>query len=600
MAQHDYVIANGTGAAVRSDLNNGLSAIVTQNSGATEPATTYAFMRWADTTAGVMKMRNSANNAWITLYQLDGEWTNIAFENGTAAAPSIYFKDSGTDTGFYSPGANQVGISTGGTARLTIDSNGNVDIDSNTLYVDATNNRVGLGNSSPSSYNASASDLVVGNHTGAHGVTICSQNNSSGYIMFADGTTGAQTYAGQITYDHTNNRLTLGTNDGTTGLTVDSSQRVGIGTTSPSRQLDVRSTAFFDSNGDGTGSSPSIAIGSTSVGLSYVGGGHLSFTTGSAEKARIDSSGRLLVGTSSSSANASIVCQGTSGGSAGAAQLWLQRGQAASGIGAGDTLGRINFADNAGNLFAWIDGQTDGAAGTNDYPSRLVFSTTGDGASSPTERMRLTNAGYFRVSRTGTYNGGGAYHEFNTDVNDWVSHFINTNATPLGIIISYWSAAPNGTGSIFLRCADNAAVRFDVRSNGGIANYSANNVNLSDRNSKKDIAPAAGTWDCLKEWEIVNFRYKDQPDDADLNMGVIAQQVAESCPEVITVFQEAKEAKEAVLDEEGNVLEPAQEAQPEKLGVKDQQMMWMAIKALQEAQLRIEALEAEVAAIKDA
>ena len=128
MAQHDYVIANGTGAAVRSDLNNGLSAIVTQNSGATEPATTYAFMRWADTTAGVMKMRNSANNAWITLYQLDGEWTNIAFENGTAAAPSIYFKDSGTDTGFYSPGANQVGISTGGTARLTIDSNGNVNI----------------------------------------------------------------------------------------------------------------------------------------------------------------------------------------------------------------------------------------------------------------------------------------------------------------------------------------------------------------------------------------------------------------------------------------------------------------------------------------
>ena len=115
-----------------------------------------------------------------------------------------------------------------------------------------------------------------------------------------------------------------------------------------------------------------------------------------------------------------------------------------------------------------------------------------------------------------------------------------------------------------------------------IANYSANNVNLSDVNAKKDIAPAAGTWDCLKEWEIVNFRYKDQPDDADLNMGVIAQQVAESCPEVITVFQEATED------------------QPEKLGVKDQQMMWMAIKALQEAQLRIESLEAEVAALKGA
>ena len=124
MAQHDYVIANGTGAAVRSDLNNGLAAIVSQNSGATAPSTTYAYQSWADTSTGVMKIRNGANNAWITLYQLDGEWTSIAFENGTAAAPSIYFKDSGTDTGIYSPGADQVAISTGGTVRLTTTTTG--------------------------------------------------------------------------------------------------------------------------------------------------------------------------------------------------------------------------------------------------------------------------------------------------------------------------------------------------------------------------------------------------------------------------------------------------------------------------------------------
>ena len=120
MAQHDYVIANGTGAAVRSDLNAGFAAIVSQNSGATAPSTTYAYQSWADTSAGVMKMRNGANNAWITLYQLDGEWNTIAFENGTAAAPSIYFKDSGTDTGIYSPGTDQVAISTGGTSRLAV------------------------------------------------------------------------------------------------------------------------------------------------------------------------------------------------------------------------------------------------------------------------------------------------------------------------------------------------------------------------------------------------------------------------------------------------------------------------------------------------
>ena len=42
MATHDYVIANGTGAAVRSDLNDALAAIVSNNSSATAPATTYA------------------------------------------------------------------------------------------------------------------------------------------------------------------------------------------------------------------------------------------------------------------------------------------------------------------------------------------------------------------------------------------------------------------------------------------------------------------------------------------------------------------------------------------------------------------------------
>jgi hypothetical protein len=119
MAQHDYVIANGTGAAVRSDLNNALAAIVSNNSGATEPTTTYAYMPWADTATGLYKIRNGANSAWITLYQLDGEWTNIALEDGTNSAPSLYFKGSGTDTGLYSPGADQVAITTGGTARLT-------------------------------------------------------------------------------------------------------------------------------------------------------------------------------------------------------------------------------------------------------------------------------------------------------------------------------------------------------------------------------------------------------------------------------------------------------------------------------------------------
>ena len=118
MAQHDYIIANQSGAAFRSDLNNGLAAIVSQNSGAAQPSTTYAYQWWADTTTGLLKIRNAANNDWITLFQLDGEWTTLALENGTAAAPSLYFKDSGTDTGVFSPGTDQVGIATGGVERV--------------------------------------------------------------------------------------------------------------------------------------------------------------------------------------------------------------------------------------------------------------------------------------------------------------------------------------------------------------------------------------------------------------------------------------------------------------------------------------------------
>ena len=126
MATHDYIISNASGAAVRADLNNALAAIATNNSSATEPATTYAYQWWADTGSSptVMKLRNAANSAWITLFQLDGEWTSLALENGTAAAPSIYFKDSGTDTGIYSPGVDQVAIATGGTQRATVDASG--------------------------------------------------------------------------------------------------------------------------------------------------------------------------------------------------------------------------------------------------------------------------------------------------------------------------------------------------------------------------------------------------------------------------------------------------------------------------------------------
>lgn len=67
MSQHDYILDNQNGASFRADINNVLAAIATCNSGATAPATPYAYQLWHDTTTGIIKQRNAANSAWVNL-----------------------------------------------------------------------------------------------------------------------------------------------------------------------------------------------------------------------------------------------------------------------------------------------------------------------------------------------------------------------------------------------------------------------------------------------------------------------------------------------------------------------------------------------------
>lgn len=71
MSQHDQNIANDTGAAVRTDINNALGALFTLSSGAAAPATTIAHMLWVDTTSGTLKRRNAANTGWIVVHTID-------------------------------------------------------------------------------------------------------------------------------------------------------------------------------------------------------------------------------------------------------------------------------------------------------------------------------------------------------------------------------------------------------------------------------------------------------------------------------------------------------------------------------------------------
>ncbi|GLC97858.1 hypothetical protein Tamer19_72670 [Cupriavidus sp. TA19] len=70
MSQHDMVLDNQSGASFRADLNTALQAIATNQSGSSGPPATYAYQFWADTNAGLLRMRNAANTAWITIGML--------------------------------------------------------------------------------------------------------------------------------------------------------------------------------------------------------------------------------------------------------------------------------------------------------------------------------------------------------------------------------------------------------------------------------------------------------------------------------------------------------------------------------------------------
>lgn len=100
MSQHDMDVANQAGAAFRADMNDALQALASNSSGSSAPTTTYAYQFWADTNAGLLRMRNAANNAWVTIgllgvpnfgHTLPG---TVVFHSKNAA-PAGYLKCNG-------------------------------------------------------------------------------------------------------------------------------------------------------------------------------------------------------------------------------------------------------------------------------------------------------------------------------------------------------------------------------------------------------------------------------------------------------------------------------------------------------------------------
>jgi hypothetical protein len=271
-------------------------------------------------------------------------------------------------------------------------------------------------------------------------------------------------------------------------LTITETGNVGIGTTSASTILHVASTApyiriqdtdsstgvtaqggfeMYDNDGDRLFYLANESSSSSDVSLFNIAGGALKFGTSGSERGQFDSSGRLLVGTATASSGEAqysrFVVQGAGTNPGVNAHISLLRGQnlATTPVSAGVAVGLINFGDSAGNPFAFIEAETDGTTASGDYPGRLVFSTTSDSASSPTERMRITNSGAILLGCTAApnpgaastsngwaINGTGAIAYVTSKIDNGPCGYFRRDGTDGGVFLFYKGSSPVGSISI--------------------------------------------------------------------------------------------------------------------------------------------------------
>lgn len=170
MSQHDYNIANQTFPATRTDLNNALGAIATNNAGNSAPATTYSTQWFFDNDDNKLYLRNKDNDNWVEILTIGA--TSDAVESIGATGR---FNIASTETVFNESSAD---------IDFRVESNGNA----NMLFVNGGDDAVGIGTNVTNSRR-----LVIGTG-GAKTAT------STHYVMNIGQTTEASSHAGLGVY----------------------------------------------------------------------------------------------------------------------------------------------------------------------------------------------------------------------------------------------------------------------------------------------------------------------------------------------------------------------------------------------------------------
>ncbi len=404
---------------------------------------------------------------------------------GSAAAPSFSF-DGDNNTGIYRPGADQVAISTNGTGRLFVDANGNVGIgtaspapnvgNGTTLHLSGatttTELRLTRGNGTDSSITSGSTSGGLGIQSSTH-ISLKTNGANERLRIDSSGKVGIGTsvpdsklrvvdsndnglrigYAGNTNYYDAPIHIWRHPSGFAERLRIDSSGNVGIGTSVTDSKLRV-----VDSNSNG------LRIGFAGNTNYYDAPFHIWRHSSGSEHLRIDSSGRLLVGTSTTLGNNATLQ--TSGQQvnyqafySATAQagpfviLSKSRGTQASPtiVTNNDYLGIIGFSGYDGTDYATrgaeIAAMVDGTPGSNDMPGRLVFSTTADGASSPTERLRIDSSGRLLVGLTSSSN---RFHVKETNTNTIVGVLEGSGT------YAYQSLQASGTTAGAVRIGANA------------------------------------------------------------------------------------------------------------------------------------------------